>query len=52
MLWNALVFIKGTFEAGGDVPGRSVTGAGLVLAAWVIVLVGIAGVLFQRRDVA
>lgn len=51
MLWNALVFTKGTFEAGGDVPGRTVTGAGLVLAVWAAVLVGIAAVLFQRRDV-
>ncbi|MFJ8085387.1 hypothetical protein ACIQ6Y_32995 [Streptomyces sp. NPDC096205] len=52
MLLNALVFIKGIPEAGGDVPGRTVTTAGIVLAAWAALIVGIAALLFQRRDIS
>ena len=52
VLWNALVFVKGTFEAGGDVPGRTVVAAAGVLAGWTAAVVVGAGVVFRRRDVA
>ena len=50
VLWNALVFVKGTFEAGGDVPGRSVGAAAALLAAFAVVVVAAAAAVFQRRD--
>jgi ABC-2 type transport system permease protein len=51
MLWNGLVFVKGTFEAGGDVPNRTVVAAAVILTVWAVVIVVGAGVVFQRRDV-
>jgi len=51
MLWNALVFVKGTFEAGGDVPRRTVTAAAVILAVWAAVVLAAAALIFQRRDV-
>ena len=51
VLWNAIVFAKGTFEAGGDVPGRTVTAAALLLAVWATAIVAVAALVFQRRDV-
>ncbi len=52
MLWNALVFVKGTFEAGGDVPDRTVTAAAAVLAVWAAAIIGTAAAVFSRRDIA
>ena len=51
VLWNSLVFVKGTFEAGGDVPGRTVVGAALLLALWAAVVLAGAAIVFGRRDV-
>jgi ABC transporter len=36
MYWDATVFVKGRFEAGGDVPGRSTLEAGGVLLAYAL----------------
>jgi ABC-type transport system involved in multi-copper enzyme maturation permease subunit len=52
MFWNALVFVKGTFEAGGDVPNRTVTAAAAVLAVWAAAIIGAAAAVFLRRDIA
>jgi hypothetical protein len=51
---NAIVFVKGQFEGGpaGDVPGRTVTGAGVILLAYLGVVIAAAAVMFRRRDVA
>ncbi|MGH9278432.1 MAG: ABC transporter permease subunit [Acidimicrobiales bacterium] len=50
LLGNTIVFVSGE-NAGGDVPGRSVTGAGIFLAAvGVALLIGALG-MFSRRDV-
>jgi ABC-type transport system involved in multi-copper enzyme maturation permease subunit len=51
---NAIVFVKGQFEGGpaGDVPGRTVTAAALILLAYVGAVVAAALVSFARRDVA
>lgn len=51
LLGNTIVFVSGQ-NAGGDVPGRSVTGAGLFLAAVAVGLLVGALSLFSRRDVA
>ena len=51
LLWNAVVFAKGTFEAGGDVPGRSVLAAASLLAVYLATILSVAAVLFERRDV-
>jgi hypothetical protein len=51
MLWNALVVVRGTYEAGGDVPGRTVTAAGTLLVAWATVILTGAALVFRRRDV-
>jgi len=50
---NAIVFMKGQFEGGpgGDVPGRTVTAAALILAAYLVVLVGGTLTVFRQRDV-
>jgi hypothetical protein len=45
------VFVKGTFEAGGDVPGRTVLGATAVLAAYATAVLAAAATVFRRRDV-
>lgn len=52
MVWNALVVVKGTFEAGGDVPGRTVTAAAAVLAVWAAAIIVGAAAVFSRRDIA
>lgn len=52
VLWNAIVFAKGRFAAGGDVPGRSVLAAAALLAVYLAAIVGAAGVVFRRRDVS
>jgi ABC-2 type transport system permease protein len=52
LLWNAIVFAKGRFEAGGDVPGRSVLAAGALLAVYLAAIVGGAMAVFRRRDLA
>ena len=50
---NAIVFVKGQFEGGpgGDVPGRTVAAAALILACYLGVVVAGALAVFQRRDV-
>ena len=51
LLGNVIVFVSGD-DNGGDVPGRTVTGAGVFLAAVAVtLLVGAAGT-FWRRDLA
>jgi ABC-2 type transport system permease protein len=52
MFWDANVFVKGQFAAGGDVPGRSTLEAGVVLLAYAfgVTLVALWG--FQTRDAA
>jgi ABC-type Na+ transport system ATPase subunit NatA len=52
MFWDSTVFVKGHFEAGGDVPGRSTLEAGLVLLAYAIGVTLIAVWLFRTRDAA
>jgi ABC-2 type transport system permease protein len=52
MFWDSTVFVKGEFEAGGDVPGRSTLGAGVVLLAYAIGVTAIAIWLFRSRDAA
>lgn len=53
VLSNAVVFVKGQFEGGpgGDVPGRTVTAAGALLAAYVVALAITSAEVFARRDV-
>jgi len=53
MLSNAIVLVKGQFEggAGGDVPGRTVPAAAVILAAYLAAALAIAGGVFHRRDV-
>lgn len=54
MLDNAVVFVKGQFEGGpgGDVPGRTVTGAALVLVVYLVAVLAAAAATFRRRDLA
>ena len=52
MFWDSTVFVKGQFEAGGDVPRRSTLEAGVVLLAYAIGLTLIAVSLFRARDAA
>jgi hypothetical protein len=51
LLGNVIVFITGE-NNGGDVPGRSVAGAGLFLAAVAVVLLAAAAGTFRTRDLA
>jgi len=51
VFWNALVFVKGMFEAGGDVPDRTVAAAAVILAVWATVILAGAALVFRRRDV-
>jgi len=51
LLGNVIVFISGRND-GSDVPGRSVTGAGLFLTAVALGLLVTAATVFHRRDVA
>jgi hypothetical protein len=50
LLGNVIVFISGR-NNGSDVPGRSVTGAGLFLTAVALGLLAVAATAFYRRDV-
>jgi hypothetical protein len=52
MYWDATVFVKGRFEAGGDVPGRSTLEAGGVLLAYALGVVVVALWAFRSRDAA
>jgi hypothetical protein len=52
VFWDSTVFVKGQFEAGGDVPGRSTLEAGVVLLAYAIGVTLIAVLLFRARDAA
>jgi ABC-2 type transport system permease protein len=52
MFWDSTVFVKGQFEAGGDVPGRSTLEAGVVLLAYAIGVTVVAVWLFRSRDAA
>lgn len=52
MSWDATVFVKGQFEAGGDVPGRSTVEAGVVLLAYAVGITLIAVWGFRARDAA
>jgi hypothetical protein len=51
LLGNVVVFVSGRSD-GSDVPGRSVTGAGLFLAAVAVGALIVAGGTFRRRDLA
>ncbi len=51
ILGNSIVLISGK-DSGGEVAGRSVLVAGLYLSSVAMVLLVVATVLFQRRDVA
>jgi hypothetical protein len=51
LLGNVIVFIAGN-DSDGDVPGRSVVGAGVFLAAVALSLLVVAGGTFRRRDLA
>jgi ABC-2 type transport system permease protein len=50
---NAIVFVKGQFEGGpsGDVPGRTVLAAGLMLGAYLAAALAVSAHVFRRRDV-
>jgi hypothetical protein len=50
MVWNALVFVKGTFAAGGDVPDRTVLAAAVILAVYAVAILAAAATTFARRD--
>ena len=52
MFWDSTVFVKGQFEAGGDVPGRSTLEAGVVLLAYAIGVTVVAVWVFRTRDTA
>jgi ABC-2 type transport system permease protein len=52
MFWDATVFVKGQFEAGGDVPGRSTIEAGVVLLAYASGVTVVALWSFRTRDAA
>jgi hypothetical protein len=51
LLGNVIVFVSGRSE-GSDVPGRSVAGAGVFLAAVAVASLLVAGGAFRRRDLA
>jgi ABC-2 type transport system permease protein len=52
MLWDTTVFVKGTYAAGGDVPGRSTLEAAAVLVAYGVGLALVALWAFKARDAA
>jgi hypothetical protein len=52
MFWDATVFVKGQFAAGGDVPGRSTPEAGIVRLAYAVGVTLIAVWGFRTRDAA
>ena len=53
VLNNAIVFVKGQFEGGpgGDVPGRTVTGAAAILGVYLASVLAAGALVFRRRDV-
>ena len=53
VLNNAIVFVKGQFEGGpgGDVPGRTVVAAAVILATYLAAALTLTAGLFRRRDV-
>ena len=51
LLGNVIVFVSGN-DNGGDVPGRTVTAAGVFLTAVAVTLLASAAGAFYRRDVA
>ena len=51
LLGNVIVFVSGNSD-GSEVPGRSVAGAGLFLAAVAVASLAVAGAAFHRRDLA
>ena len=53
MLGNAIGFVKGRFEGGaaGDIPGRTVTAAALILTCYLVALLVASAAVFHRRDV-
>jgi hypothetical protein len=53
VLGNGIVFVKGQFEGGpsGDIPGRTVMAAGLILALYASVVIAVAAGAFTRRDI-
>jgi ABC-2 type transport system permease protein len=51
LLGNVIVFVSGHSDS-GEIPGRSVTGAGVFLAAVAVASLAIAGGAFRRRDLA
>jgi hypothetical protein len=52
VFWNTTVFVKGEYEAGGDVPGRTTIEAAVVLLAYAVALTALAVSLFRTRDAA
>jgi hypothetical protein len=50
LLGNVIVFVSGE-NSGADVPGRSVTGAGIFIAAVTLTALAGAATTFQVRDV-
>jgi hypothetical protein len=52
MFCDASVFVKGQFEEGGDVPGRSTLKAGAVLLAYAFGVTVVALWGFRTRDAA
>jgi ABC-type transport system involved in multi-copper enzyme maturation permease subunit len=51
LLGNVIVFVSGQSDS-GEVPGRSVAGAGVFLAAVAVASLAVAGGSFRRRDLA
>ena len=51
LLGNVIVFVSGD-DNGSDIPGRTVIGAGVLLAVVAVVLLLAAGGTFRSRDVA
>ncbi|MET0662424.1 MAG: hypothetical protein ABWZ42_04755 [Ilumatobacteraceae bacterium] len=51
---NAIVFVKGQYEGGtgGDVPGRTVLAAAIILGVYLAAVLTVSAQLFRRRDVA
>lgn len=53
VLDNAIVFVKGQFEGGpgGDVPGRTVFAAAVILVTYLAAVLAVTAGVFRRRDV-
>lgn len=54
VLDNAVVFVTGQFEGGpgGDVPGRTVGAAAVILTTYLAVVLAVAAAVFRRRDIS